>query len=427
MHGHEPADLSAYDRSLHTNEQIEQWLVQGLHSRELIAYLGEAEFELLAPLARAAARTTVDRRMRVFIVPGIMGTQLGRARDAPWPTNLLWIDPVDIMSGRLTELKLSTASTLKPLGAITYTYLALKLRLNLAGCAVTLYEYDWRRDIGELGRELALAIEACDAQHVALVTHSMGGLLARAALRSTSARVQRVITLGTPHFGTLAPVQALRGTYPTVRRLAALDRLHSAEALTESIFRDYPSLYGMLPGPAHAGGLDLFDAGSWPASGPCPNVALLREALAMQRTLAGGDERYHCIAGIGQRTATALRLVADDFEYEVSSDGDGTVPAPCAVLDGTCGYYIDCEHSDLPRNATVAAAVGELLRDGRTSVLAREHHASADAHVLVTDAALRLTYVDKIDWKLLSADERRRYLNQLNLAPPHYAAAAAVA
>ena len=48
----------------------------------------------------------------------------------------------------------------------------------------------------------------------------MGGLLARAALRSAATRVQRVITLGTPHLGTLAPVQALRGIYPTVRRLA---------------------------------------------------------------------------------------------------------------------------------------------------------------------------------------------------------------
>ena len=53
--------------------------------------------------------------------------------------------------------------------------------------------------------------------------------------------------------------------------------------------------------------------------------------------------------------------------------------------------------------------------------MARRYATSDVAHVLVTDAALRETYVDKIDWKLLGADERRRYLNQLNLAPPHYA------
>ena len=84
-------------------------------------------------------------------------------------------------------------------------------------------------------------------------------------------------------------------------------------------------------------------------------------------------------------------------------------------------YFVDCEHSELPRNAVVATAVGELLRDGRTSAMAGHYETSAAAHVFVTDAALRATYVDKIDWKLLSADERRRYLNQLNLAPPHYA------
>ena len=168
--------------------------------------------------------------------------------------------------------------------------------------------------------------------------------------------------------------------------------------------------------------MNLLDAGNWPSNGPRPNVALLHEAQLMQRSLVAGDDRFHCFAGIGQRTATALRLVADDFEYEVSSDGDGTVPASCAVLPGCHGYFIACEHSELPRHAVVATAVGELLHDGRTSTMAHHYAPSSDAHVLVTDAVLRATYVDKIDWKLLSADERRRYLNQLNLAPPHYAA-----
>jgi pimeloyl-ACP methyl ester carboxylesterase len=351
-----------------------------------------------------------------------MGTQLGRVRDAPWPANLLWIDPVDIMSGRLVELKLSPAVPLKSLGAITYTYLALKLRLNQCGCAVTLYEYDWRRDIGELGRELAARIASVEAERVVLVAHSMGGLLARAALQSPLPQVVSVITVGTPHLGTLAPVQALRGTYPTVRRLAALDQLHSAEQLSETIFNDYPSLYGMLPGPATTGGLDLFDAANWPQCGPRPNAGLLREARVMQRELHAGDARWHCIAGNGQRTATGLRVVADDFEYEVSSDGDGTVPASCAILPDAEGYFLDCEHSNLPRSAAVATAVGELVTDGHTGVLPRRSPASTAAHVFVTDEVLRSTYVAKIDWKLLSADERRRYLNQLNLVPPHYAA-----
>ena len=40
----------------------------------------------------------------------------------------------------------------------------------------------------------------------------------------------------------------------------------------------------------------------------------------------------------------------------------------------------------------------------------------------VTDAQLRATYTEKVDWRALSNEERRRYLNQLNLAPPLYRA-----
>ena len=114
---------------LHTNEQIELWLAKGLHSRELIAYLGEAEFELLSPLARAAARANIDHNTQVFIVPGIMGTQLGRraTRRGP-PTCCGSIRSTSVRTTHRSETV--TESVLKPLGAVPYTYLALKLRLS---------------------------------------------------------------------------------------------------------------------------------------------------------------------------------------------------------------------------------------------------------------------------------------------------------
>ena len=34
--------------------------------------------------------------------------------------------------------------------------------------------------------------------------------------------VKRVVLLGTPNFGSFAPVQALRGTYAVVRKIARL-------------------------------------------------------------------------------------------------------------------------------------------------------------------------------------------------------------
>jgi hypothetical protein len=42
--------------------------------------------------------------------------------------------------------------------------------------------------------------------------------------------------------------------------------------------------------------------------------------------------------------------------------------------------------------------------------------------VRVSDAQLRESYASKVDWRALTSEERRRYFNQLNLAPPVYAA-----
>ena len=44
--------------------------------------------------------------------------------------------------------------------------------------------------------------------------------------RSAATRITRVVQLGAPNQGSFAPVLALRGVYPTVRKLAALDRRH---------------------------------------------------------------------------------------------------------------------------------------------------------------------------------------------------------
>jgi pimeloyl-ACP methyl ester carboxylesterase len=419
----EPVDLSLYDRALRSDAELIGWLAAGLHHRELIAYFGDAEFQLLAPLARAAIATVADDALpEVWIVPGIMGTQLGRPRAPPWPADLLWIDAADVIAGRLAELRLPDAQPLQLLGGISYTYLAQQLRLRAAGFRVRLWDYDWRQDIAACGARLAQDIAVSGSRSVALLAHSMGGLVARAALAQRGdLPVARVITLGTPHEGTLAVVQALRGTYPTVRRLAALDLRHTAEQLSAEVFSSFPSLYGMLPPAGALGALDLFDSSQWPQPGPMPDTLLLRSASTLRQQLAPLDARYCCIAGVRQRTATGLERGPDGFIYQVSSDGDGTVPVTSAAPAGAASHYLSCEHSNLPRDARVGAAVLDLLHTGHTQLLPASWQASDDRKVRVSDAELRANHVTKVDWRALSPDERRRYLNQLNLAPSQYA------
>jgi pimeloyl-ACP methyl ester carboxylesterase len=418
----EPADLSIYDRLRRTDEELQAWLASGAHHRELAAQLGEAEYELLAPLARAAGAATIDATTQVFILPGIMGSQLGRVRAAPWPPNLLWIDPSDIVAGRLAELRLPGAASLVTLGAISYTYFALRLRLRAAGLAVQAHDYDWRQGISQQGQLLAAKLRAVSRQRVVLVAHSMGGLVARAALMQPGLdHVSHVITLGTPHGGTFAPVQALRGTYPSVRRLAALDTVHTAEQLAQEVFSSFPSLYEMLPVAGAHSEVDLHAPGTWPPTGPQPQSELLRAAPGLQQQLAASDARYTSIVGTGIRTVTGLARRGDDFEYTVSSAGDGTVPTWSATLAGADNRYLHSEHSALPRDAQVAAAIVSLLHGDRCLLASTPAYVSPQ-QVRVSDTELRTSDAAKLDWRTLGADERRRYFNQLNLMPQQYAA-----
>src|SRR2546430_203034 len=77
--------------------------------------------------------------------------------------------------------------------------------------------------------------------------------VARAALALPgTGNVERVGLLGTPHRGSFAAVQAMRGTYAVVRKVARLATRTSAEDLAAEVFSTFPSLYDLLP--AHGDG-----------------------------------------------------------------------------------------------------------------------------------------------------------------------------
>src|SRR5579863_1997421 len=285
--------ISVYDRMCWPAGALERALCDGSHRRELSAYLGAGEYALLRTLARAAARRRRDRAaLRVYLLPGIMGSQLGTHRADGAPPDLLWLDPTDIVHGRLSELRRGPGTHLATLGGVDYSYLALRLRLQAAGFEVVLFDYDWRQSLEEVALALAARLRADRRRRLALVGHSMGGLLARAALAQlagerTDARIVHVIGLGTPHGGSIGAVQALRATYPVVLRLAAVDPRHDAAQLSERVFGTFPSIYQLLP-PA-VDGIDLFDAQQWPRRGPRPRPAPLAAARRFAARMAPAD------------------------------------------------------------------------------------------------------------------------------------------
>lgn len=406
------ADVSVYDRLVWPEGQVEQWLATGEHRRELVAYFGEGEYEKLRMLAIAAAAITPDPRRIVFFLPGIMGTQLALPRDRPTPNNLLWLDPTDIQDGRLSLLAVP-GENLIVTGAMPYTWLPLKLALHAAGFTMRGFAYDWRRDLSESAAAFARELAECPEGEISVVGHSMGGLVAHAALASDAGdRVRMLVTLGTPHGGSFAPVQAVRGVYPLVRRLAQLDPAHTPEALARDVFSSFHSLYQMLPRDHHP---DLIEPRNWPRSGPQPNATLLARAPLFNP--GGSDPRIQAIAGHGFLTTVGVAEVGEEFWYRYEYSGDGTVPVTRATLRGSPAWYCPVAHNELPRDAGVQAAVVDLL-SGRRPALATAPPAQQDQPVSASDSEMRRQLNGKLDWAGMDPDQRRTFLDSLNAPPP---------
>jgi pimeloyl-ACP methyl ester carboxylesterase len=411
--------ITPYDRLALDEASLIALLASKTRNEGLVDYFGA---ELHADLVKLARATLRRRRRapgrRVYVLPGIMGSQLGFVRGASKPNDVLWLDPIDIAFGRLTELALMPESPVVALGAMSYSYLKLTLSLRKAGYDAVLLDYDWRRDIASLGRTLADRIAADGGDEIAIVGHSMGGLVARAALTHDSGkRVSQVILLGTPNSGSLAAVQALRGTYSVVRKIAMLDLRHSAEFLSQRVFSTFPGLHELLPAGRGASDLDLFDAAAWPAEGPKADTALLRDAAGLDARLAPADARFHLVIGCNRTTATGVALRDGEFEYEYSLQGDGTVPIELARLAGARHSYVECGHSDLPLAERVIGATTDLLATGATLRLAASPPLRRGALTRVRDTELREQYLGKIDWPHLSPEQRRLFLDTLNEAP----------
>jgi hypothetical protein len=205
-------------------------------------------------------------------------------------------------------------------------------------------------------------------------------------------------------------VQALRAVYPTVRKIASLDRQHTAEELARSVFLTLPGLYQMLPS-AQDGELDLFEAANWP-SDLAPDAKMLARACKVRGRLPPADARCSAIVGMNQETITSLSLADSNFEYAIRRDGDGTVPLSRALWSGAQTWFADENHGALTNNNAVLDTVVDLLRDGETSRLsAAQPTPSTEVIRRVTDSELRTASLRKIQWDQLSLDSRRRILD----------------
>ena len=396
------------------NSAVFEALARRRHCESLREFFGTAVHEELSVLARAARKAKTSRGARVLLIPGMMGSRLCEHASGSRRGRLLWIDPVSIAGGRLTDLALPSRRRIRPRGVLLSSYARLKLRLAIEGFDARFFAYDWRLGIDEIGGALASAIAA--GRPAVLVAHSMGALAARVALKRLPKRlVRRLIMLGAPNRGSLAPVLALRGTYPFVQKLSRLDLEHSPDYLASQVFSSFPGLYHMLPPEADSStALDLLDPASWPGDGATPRAALLARVAEARAGMAEPDARMVQIVGVNRQTVVSVRRTAAGFEYGSSPHGDGTVPLALAQVPGLQTFYAEESHGNLASSPRIIDAIVDLIRDGTTRGLAARCAVKPVPELRVDDMQLRTADASKIDWRLLDSSQREAVMADLD-------------
>lgn len=121
---------------------------------------------------------------------------------------------------------------------------------------------DARKLAAQLSCHIDEALAATGAQKVTLIAHSMGGLLSRYAIRNLGcdAKVERVITLGSPHMGSkVAGMVPGFGNVPQMRYQSAFIRELAAGGMTPGADVQYFSIYSEFDNfvlPNHSSVLD---------------------------------------------------------------------------------------------------------------------------------------------------------------------------
>ena len=152
------------------------------------------------------------KKAPLIFVPGIMGSRLFKkgSSEPIWPAMGWWdkghFKPTSL--GALTSITDKETSQNEPLFPLVYSEL-LRYFENMGyilGQDFWVFPYDWTQSNRRSGRRLEQFIQDILSAHpqwhqVDVVSHSMGGLVTRAAAKLYSAPIRRTVYITSPHFG----------------------------------------------------------------------------------------------------------------------------------------------------------------------------------------------------------------------------------
>lgn len=379
--------------------------------------------------SRGAPGAAAGSRPAVFVLPGIMGSNI--ARDG----RRIWLD-WNFVDGLLgLEWSPQTAGQFQADGPVPGVYDALVERLADSH-EVHVFAYDWRRPLEEEAVRLAgeveqaLAERAATGQPVRLLAHSMGSLLARTMRlqrpdtwkRLMQRDGARLVMLGPPNGGSWAPMQTLTGDDGFGNALAAFGSFfHNAQA--RRVVAGMPGLLQLQAG-LNDPVLRLAEQGAWQKlvdadlqaltryntwhepdaqlavygwSAPPQEVldrasALRRQLDAQLPQLQAEAARLAVVVGHDRFTPGGYELTEAGLEYVGAPEGgDGRVPHSSAQLPGVPTWKVAATHGKLPQAADAFAAYVELLATGTTARLESMPALPSDAPTRGAPAALART------------------------------------
>lgn len=316
----------------------------------------------------------------IIFIPGCFGVNLAR----PDGTRV-WFDPLRFLGGSLAEdLTLSPEDLLHPDGLVRPIYEPILTALRLAGFVVHPFQFDYRRHLLDVARDLAAAVGAlareAPGKRYVFAAHSQGAIVAALYPRfdpAWEARVERSIMIGGALGGTFLVAECASGANALLRDLAELsipDHLERRPVRETTLalaacMRTWPGILDMLPDPAMFEGAPAFDASAWPPE-QAPSQAILEGARATRAALAASPLfRRPAAHLISLRYPTPRQYVGGTVAVDPrGGPGDGTVPACTASFGGMKVHEVDFPHTLLPLDPKVILAVIELARRGETSL-----------------------------------------------------------
>jgi pimeloyl-ACP methyl ester carboxylesterase len=344
----------------------------------------------------------------IYLVPGLFGSELNSYRLLGG--NLLWIDYIRLAQGQAGRMWLADDGV-SPKGGFGkvctpgrplpqfYTTWQATLDQQLSGDDYNSLQhgYDWRLHPSDNGDSLANRIRADTTpdEPCTIIGHSMGGLLARFAWRSLGRTgehtlVRRIITLGTPHWGSYQIEEMWSFIVREIQLIFLLSNV-SPTAIAEVPYPPYPTwsanavvnltmswpgCYDLLPSLLQPGATTadplrslMYESGNWPAAKrplqvwldyarDTTHVALADPSTippaSILTTLACDNLQTQTSLQSAAALGTSIPLVLDGF-------GDGVVPTASALLEGSTQVRVGgVGHQDLP---------GAVARGGQLAAL----------------------------------------------------------